>query len=212
MKMPLPHGFSRNAAAGVVAVELGQADVEQHHVGPEGLRQRPALQVRRGPCACRGPGSGASWRGWGPRHGCRPRPGCAAWAAAGRQSDGGSPGRGCAGGHRQADHELAALPGTVAVDPHAAAVHLDQALNPGQPDTQAALGPSRARVDLCEHLEESGLKRRRDADAIVPTETTASRPRGSTISSTRPPAVGVPGTVVEQVPNTWASPVKSASR
>ncbi len=72
------------------------------------------------------------------------------------------------GEQRQADDEIAAMTGTLALDGDGAAVQLGQAADERQADTQAALGPVERLVDLDEEVEDVPLHLGGDPDAGVP--------------------------------------------
>jgi hypothetical protein len=71
------------------------------------------------------------------------------------------------GGQGQVQPEFAALALAFAERLHAAAVHLDQAAHQGQPDAQAALPTAAVAVHLHEQIEHLAQQGGRDADAVV---------------------------------------------
>ena len=114
---------------------------------------------------------------------------------------------------RQGDGERAALALAVARGRDRAAVHLDQPLDQRQPDAQArrcsarCCGPPGRTCRRSLGSDSAGMPM-----PVSRTDTATSPALRSADSQIVPPALGVLGAVGEQVANTWASRVRSASR
>ena len=167
--MSLPHGLLADAAADFVAVELRQADVEQHDVGPVLLDRFDALRARRAPCTSRGPSSAAASRASRPSPRCRRRPGSAASRGGlRRRSTGSAPCSGCSDRrHRQTHDELAPSPSPAlfaSIVPPCISTSRFTSVKPMPSPPCARL---QRPVDLREHVEDARELVGRDADAGV---------------------------------------------
>ena len=200
-------------ARGLVAVQLRQPDVQQHHVRPErrGRARRPP--GRRGPSGPRCPPAAAAWPGSRRRPGCRPRPGCGG-SSRRRGARRRPPAPGCAAvaaaaTGRRTTNSLP-LPGPSLCASTRAAVHLDQPLHQRQADAQPALRALQGAVDLGEHLEDAGQHLGRDADAGVPDpdHAPARPPARRSARCGRPRSVYL-AALFSRFSSTWASRVGS---